>query len=148
MYAIDRRAAFVQIGSAVAGIAAIPSVASADGAVSSATITKAKIVYGDRIAALKAAVDKADFASIIDNKEAFVLFNSGVYPGAKLKAKREAAIALTNDIITAAANGDKSALQKAYSAYVASNPVKALPDAANGQSYSSDYSYLTKTKAA
>ncbi len=149
MFAIDRRAAFAQIGSAVVGIAAIPTIANADGAVSGATITKARIVYGDRIANLKSAVDKGDFGAILDNKEAFVLFNSGVYPGAKNKDKRDAAIATTNAIVTAAAAGDKAALQKAYSEYVASNPVSPLPDVGkNAQSYSSDFGYLAKTKAA
>jgi len=149
LFAVDRRAALAQIGSVVAGVAAVPAIASADGAVSAATITKARIVYGDRIANLKSAVDKGDFGAILDNKEAFVLFNSGVYPGAKNKAKRDAAVAATNDIVTAAAAGDKAALLKAYSEYVASNPVSALPSAdKNAQSYSSDFGYLAKTKAA
>lgn len=149
LFAVDRRVALAQIGSVVAGVAAVPTIASADGAVSAATITKARIVYGDRIANLKSAVDKGDFGTILENKDAFILFNSGVYPGAKNKDKRDAAIAATNAIVTAAAAGDKAALQKAYSEYVASNPVSALPSAdKNAQSYSSDFGYLAKTKAA
>jgi len=148
--AMDRRAAFAQIGGAVAGIAAIPAIANADGAVSAATVTKARAIYGDRIAALKSAVASGDFGAIADEKSAFILFNSGAYPGAKNKPKLSAAIDGTNKIFAAIKSGDKAAVQKAYNDYVAANGIKALPEVSTsyGQSYASDYSYLARTKAA
>jgi hypothetical protein len=147
---MDRRAAFGQIGAAAAVMAGLPSVASADGAVSAATITKAKIVYGSRIAALKDAVEKGDFKAVAAEKSAFILFNSGAYPTAKDKSKKAAAIEGVNAIFSAIRSGDKAALKSAYSAYVAANGIKPLPkvDGATSQSYSSDYSYLVKTPAA
>jgi len=146
---MDRRTAFAQIGAAVAGIAAIPAVANADGAVSAATIAKARAIYGDRIADLKSAVASGDFAAIADEKRAFILFNSGAYPGAKNKAKLSAAIDGTNKIFAAIKSGDKAAVQKAYDEYVAANEVRPLPTvtSASGQGLFSDYSYLQRTKA-
>jgi hypothetical protein len=147
---MDRRAAFGQIAAAGAVLAGVPSIASADGAVSSATITKARAVYGDRIAALKDAVAKGDFSAVAEEKNAFVLFNSGAYPTAKDKSKKADAIALTNEIFGAIRSKDSSALKKAYDAYVKFNDVKPLPavDPNKGQGYSSDYSYLARTPAA
>ena len=148
--ALDRRAAFGQIAAAGAVLAGVPSIASADGAVSAATITKAKAVYGDRIAKLKAAVDKGDFSAVADEKNAFILFNSGVYPTAKDKSKKADSIALTNEIFGAIRSKDTAGLKKAYDAYVKYNDVKPLPkvDPNAGQGYSSDYSYLARTPAA
>jgi hypothetical protein len=147
--AVDRRAAFGQIVAAAA-VVAVPSIASADGAVSAATITKAKMVYGSRIADLAQAVSSGDFDAIADEKSAFILFNSGAYPTAKNKSKKAAAIEGTNAIFAAIRSKDKGALKSAYDKYVAANGIKALP-AVNvnaGQGYSSDYSYLARTKAA
>jgi len=149
---MERRAAFGQIGvvAAAAGLAGLPSLASADGAVSGSTITKARVVYGSRIAALASAVDAGDFKAIAAEKNAFILFNSGAYPTSKDKSKKAAAIEGVNKIFSAIRAGDKAAVKTAYSAYVAANGITALPtaDPANSQSYSSDYGYLVKTKAA
>ena len=147
---VDRRAAFGQIGVASAVLAGLPTVASADGAISSATITKARMVYGGRIANLKSAVEKGDFQSIVDEKNAFVLFNSGAYPTSKSKPEKSKAIGQTNAIFAAIRNNDASALKKAYAEYVKDNDIKPLPtvDPNSGQGYSSDYSYLAKTPAA
>lgn len=147
---VDRRIAFGQIGIAAAGLAGLPSIAAADGAVSAATITKAKIVYGGRIAALKDAVAKGDFNAVAEEKNAFVLFNSGAYPTAKSKADKAAAIEGTNKIFAAIRSGDKGALKSAYDSYVKENDIQPIPtvDPNKGQGYSSDYSYLQKTPAA
>ncbi len=146
---MDRRAAFGQIATAGAVLAGIPSVASADGAVSKATVQKARGIYGDRIYALKSAVDAGDFAAVAEEKNAFILFNSGAYPGTKNKASFSAAVSGTNKIFAAIRAGDKAALQSAYAEYVASNSISPLPEVGTneGQGYSSDYGWAARTKA-
>jgi hypothetical protein len=146
--ATDRRAAFGQIAAGAAAVLAVPSMASADGAVSAATMTKAKILYGSRIAALKSAVAAGDFAAVADEKSAFILYNSGAYPGSKLKAAKASAIAGTNAIFAAIRSRDKAALKTAYDAYIASNGITSAPVPAGGQSYATDYSYLYRTPSA
>ena len=145
---MDRRAAFGQIAAAGAVLAGVPAIASADGAVSTATIQRSRSVYGDRIISLKAAVEKGDFAAIADEKNAFILFNSGAYP--KEKAKKAAAIAGTNAIFAAIRAGDKAGVKSAYDAYVKDNSITGFPAIVNtyGQGYSSDYDYRVKTKSA
>jgi len=146
---MDRRAAFGAIAGAAAVVVAAPQFANADGAVSAATIGKAKAVYGDRIAALKSAVDSGNFDAVVEEKSAFVLFNSGAYPTAKDKADKAAAIAGTNEIFKAVKAGDKAALKSAYSKYVADNGIKALPavESSKGQGYSSDFDYKRLSSA-
>ena len=145
---MDRRAAISAFGVAAA-TAAVPMAAFADGAVSSATINRARGIYGDRIASLKSAVAAGDFAAVAAEKNAFILFNSGAYPGAKSKAKKAAAIAGTNDIFAAIRAGDKAALSSAYGAYVAANDISELPTITNndGQGYSTDYDFRSRSKA-
>jgi len=151
---MDRRTAFKQVGLAAAGLvagsAALPLMANADGAVSAATMTKAKIKYGSRIADLAKAVSAGDFDAVAEEKSAFILFNSGVYPTAKSKSAKAAAVDGTNAIFAAIRSKDKAALKSAYDSYVAANEISALPDVDpnKGQGYSSDYSYLAKTPAA
>jgi len=123
--------------------------ASADGAVSGATVGRARGIYGNRIAALKEAVDKGDLAAVAQEKNAFVLFNSGVYPGAKNKDLKAAAVEGTNAIFAAIRNGDKAGLKSAYTAYVGANEISPLPDVknSNGQGYSGDFDYRSRTSA-
>jgi hypothetical protein len=146
---MDRRSAFGAIAGAAAVVAAAPQLALADGAVSAATIQKARQVYGNRILDLKKAVDAGNFDAIVEEKNAFVLFNSGAYPTPKDKAEKKKAVALTNDIFSAIKKGDKAALKTAYGAYVAENDITPLPvvDPNKGQGYSSDYDYRRLTKA-
>ncbi|KAG7369716.1 hypothetical protein IV203_027462 [Nitzschia inconspicua] len=145
---MDRRAAFGAIAGAALVVA--PSIASADGAISAATIQRAKFTYGSRIAALKSAVSKGDFGAVAAEKNAFVLFNSGVYPRAKDKDAKNAAIAGTNAIFAAIRSKDTAALKAAYDSYVTANDIKEpaplSPDV--GQGYSSDYDYRVRTKQA
>ena len=147
---VDRRAAFGQIAVGAAVVAGVPQIAAADGAVSAATIGRARGIYGDRIASLKAAVDKGDFAAVAAEKNAFILFNSGAYPRVVDKEAKKAAIKATNEIFAAVKAGDAKGLKSAYSSYVASNGIKPLPEVTNktGQSYSGDYDYRVRTKAA
>ena len=147
---VDRRAAFGQIAVGAAVVAGLPQMAAADGAVSAATIARAKGIYGDRILALKSAVDKGDFAAVAAEKAAFVLFNSGAYPRVVDKSSKTAAIKATNDIFAAIKAKDASALKSAYSSYVATNEITGLPavSSKNGQGYSGDFDYRVKTKAA
>jgi hypothetical protein len=99
---------------------------------------------------LKDAVAKGDFNAVAEEKNAFVLFNSGAYPTTKNKADKAAAIEGTNKIFAAIRSGDKGALKSAYDSYVKENDIQPIPavDPSTGQGYSSDYSYLAKTKAA
>jgi hypothetical protein len=146
---VDRRAAFGQIAGAAAAVAAFPQLASADGAVSAATVNRARGIYGDRIAALKSAVEKGDLDAIVAEKNAFVLFNSGAYPTAKSKQQKKAAIEGTNAIFKAIKAGDKAAVKSAYNSYVAANDISPLPavDANKGQGYSGDFDFRVRTKA-
>ena len=100
----DRRAALVQIAGAAAAV--VPFAANADGAVSSASIGRARGIYGNRIAALASAVAAGDFGAVVDEKTAFILFNSGAYP--KDKAKKASAISGTNAIFAAVRAQDKA----------------------------------------
>ena len=147
---MDRRAAFGQIATGAAVVAGLPQLALADGAVSGATKERAKAVYGNRIAQLKAAVDKGDFGAVADEKNAFVLYNSGAYPMAKDKSKKSEAINETNAIFAAIKNKDSAALKAAYKQYVASNDIKEFPkvDPQKGQGYSTDYDYRVRTPSA
>ena len=147
---MDRRAAVGQIAAGAATVAAVPQLAFADGAVSAATMQRAKGVYGNRIAALKTAVDAGDFAAIADEKNAFILFNSGAYPRVVDKTAKADAIAQTNAIFAGIRAGDKAAVKKAYDTYVSANGISGLPSVTNsyGQGYSSDYDYRVRTSAA
>jgi len=149
---MDRRAALAQVGIAAVGLASIPSIASADGAVSKSSIGRARGIYGDRIASLAAAVDNGDFAAVAKEKSAFVLFNSGAYPSSKSKAKKTAAVEGTNAIFRAIRAKDKAALKSAYGTYMASNEIVGFPEVSidgknPGQGYSNDFDYRVKTKA-
>jgi len=143
---MDRRAAMGAI--AGAALVAVPGMASADGAVSTASIQRAKFTYGSRVAALKGAVAAGDFGAVANEKAAFILFNSGVYP--KNKAKKAAAIEGTNSIFAAIRSKDKAALKSAYDSYLASNGIGDYAElsASGGQGYSCDYDYRVKTKQA
>ncbi len=145
---MDRRSAFGQIATAGAVLAGVPAIASADGAVSGASIGRARGIYGSRIAALKSAVEAGDFKAIADEKNAFVLFNSGAY--ANNKSKKKAAIAGTNKIFSAIRSGDKAAVKAAYAEYTAANEIKDLTASTtvDGQTYSGDFDYRVRTKAA
>jgi hypothetical protein len=145
---MDRRAAMGAI--AAAGLVAVPSIASADGAISAATIQRARFIYGSRIAALKDAVAKGDFGAVADEKNAFILFNSGAYPRIVDKADKKSAIAGTNAIFAAIRSKDSSGLKKAYESYCAANGIKdpAPLDISKGQGYSADYDYRVRTKQA
>ena len=145
---MDRRAAFGQIATAGAVLAGIPAIASADGAVSGSTVGRARGLYGSRIAALQGAVDAGDFAAIAAEKNAFILFNSGAY--AANKGKKKAAIAGTNKIFAAIRSGDKAAVKSAYDEYTDANGIKDLLSAetVDGQTYSGDFDYRVRSKAA
>jgi hypothetical protein len=145
---MDRRAAMGAI--AAVGLVALPTMASADGSISSATVQRSKFTYGGRIANLKSAVASGDFAAVADEKNAFVLFNSGAYPRVKDKPLKAAAIDGTNAIFSAIRGKDKAALKKAYDSYVLANSISefAAVDANKGQGYSTDFDYRVHTKQA
>ncbi|CAJ1959342.1 unnamed protein product [Cylindrotheca closterium] len=146
---MDRRAAMGAI--AAAGVVALPQMASADGAISKATVQRSRYNYGSRIMDLKDAVAAGDFGAVAAEKNAFILFNSGAYPGAKNKGKKAAAIAGTNAIFAAIRSKDKGALKSAFDAYVNENGIASLAasvDSTKGQGYSTDFDYRVRTKQA
>mmetsp|Transcript_34563 Transcript_34563/g.81484 ORF Transcript_34563/g.81484 Transcript_34563/m.81484 type:complete len:184 (-) Transcript_34563:328-879(-) len=146
---MDRRSAMAGIAAA-AGAAAMPGMALADGATSTATIQRQKFRYGSRIAALQGAVASGDFAAVAAEKNAFILYNSGAYPGAKNKAKLAEAVKGTNAIFAAIRSKDAGALKSAYSDYTKTIELSdyAKISADQGQGYSSDYDYRVGTKQA
>jgi len=147
---MDRRAAMGGVAAAAVGIAAMPGMALADGAVSKSTIQRAKFTYGSRITELKEEVAKGNFAAVAAEKNAFVLYNSGAYPGTKNKAKKGEAIAATNQIFQAIRSKDAAALKTAYDGYLKTVDMSdyAATSAEDGQGYSADYDYRVRTKQA
>lgn len=111
---------------------------------------RARGLYGERIVSLKKAVESGDFAAVADEKNAFILFNSGAYPRVVDKPAKAAAVEGTNAIFAAVKAQDAGALKSAYKSYVASNGITGIPAVSNkdGQGYSGDYDYKVKTKAA
>ena len=146
---MDRRAAMGGIAAA-AGVAAMPGLAFADGATSTASIQRARYVYGVRISGLQDAVNKGDFAAVAAEKNAFILFNSGAYPGSKNKSKKSDAIAATNAIFQAIRGKDAKGLKTAYTAYLKTVEMSdyAAISAEDGQGYSADYDYRVRTNQA
>jgi len=146
---MDRRAAMGGIAAA-AGAAAMPGMALADGAVSKSTIQRAKFVYGSRITNLKQDVANGDFAAVAREKNAFVLYNSGAFPGSKNKGLKSDAIAATNKIFQSIRDKDKAALKTAYANYLSTVSMSdyAAISAEDGQGYSADYDYRVRTKQA
>jgi len=147
--AVDRRNAFGKMIATTAAIVAAPSIASADGAVSSSSMIKAKVIYGGRVFALKEAVAAGDFGAVAKEKNAFILYNSGAYPRVKDKSKKAESIENTNAIFAAIRSKDKGALKNAYEKYIADNKITGLPDVDgdSGQGYGSEFGYTRLTKA-
>merc|ERR1712204_64435 len=90
---MDRRTAVAQVGIAASVVAGLPSVVLADTA---SSMVRAKGIYGTRIAGLKDAITAGDFQAVAEEKSAFILYNSGAYPGVKNKEKKATAIEGTN----------------------------------------------------
>ena len=142
---MDRRAAATQIATGAAVLAGLPQLALADGAVSPATIERARGIYGQRIAGLESAVAAGDFGAVAAEKNAFILFNSG---GIKDKAKKAKAVAGTNAIFAAIRAKDAAALKSAYAAYKADNGIAPIKvDLASGQGYGDQYDWKSRTAA-
>jgi len=146
----DRREVMQALAGAVAGAVVMPQVAMADGAVSTATIQRARGIYGGRIAGLKDAVSKGDFAAVESEKNAFILFNSGAYRtnSPKAKAEKAATVAAYEDVLAAVSAKDAGKLKTSYAAYVKAADIDINPkplDQMSGQGYSNDYDWKVKT---
>jgi hypothetical protein len=146
----DRREVMQALAGAVAGAVVMPQVAMADGAVSAATIQRARGIYGGRIAGLKDAVSKGDFAAVESEKNAFVLFNSGAYrsKGEKAKAEKAAAVAAYEDVLAAVNAKDAGKLKSSYAAYVKAADIDINPkkmDIMSGQGFGNDYDWKNRT---
>jgi len=150
---MDRRSAVAQVGIAASIVAGLPSIALADGASSKATVQRSKGIYGNRIYALGPAVDAGDFQAVAGEKNAFMLYNSGAYPGIKNKEKKAKAIEGTNAIFASIRAKDKGSLKKSFNSYLAITDITGLPNTvgenpkSSGQGYSNDYDYRVRTKA-
>jgi prepilin-type processing-associated H-X9-DG protein len=83
----SRRAVLAKTAGAFGVAFSGANAAFADGAVSAATIARARGIYGGRILGLSDAVAKGDFEAIKAEKNAFVLFSSGAYRGGGAIAK-------------------------------------------------------------
>mmetsp|Transcript_20267 Transcript_20267/g.26236 ORF Transcript_20267/g.26236 Transcript_20267/m.26236 type:complete len:180 (-) Transcript_20267:1171-1710(-) len=143
-----RRQVVEQAVGVLGAVVLAPKPAFADGAVSAATVQRARGIYGGRIVALKSAVDKGDFDAILEEKNAFDLFNSGAYAikGPVAKAQKEASIAATKEIFTAVSTKDKAGLSKAYSTFLKNADIDPTPvTVEKGQGYSSDYDWKVRT---
>jgi len=141
---MDRRAAAGQIAAGAAVLAGLPSLALADGARSASTQSRARGIYGQRIAGLESAVNSGDFGAVAAEKNAFILFNSG----ALNKSDQAAAVKQTNAIFAAIRSKDSAALKSAYGAYKSSNDIAVIAvDKDGGQGYSNDYDFKTRTPA-
>lgn len=140
---MDRRAAATQIATGAAVLAGLPQLALADGARSPATVSRARGMYGQRIAALESAVNAGDFGAVAAEKNAFILFNSG---GITDKAKKAKAVQGTNAIFAAIRAKDTGALKKAYGDFKTSNEI-AVINAEGGQGFSGDFDWKKGTKA-
>ena len=75
----SRRDMLAQTAGALGLVAAGAAPALADGAVSAATVQRARGIYGARIQGLADAVAKGDTAAVVAEKNAFILFVSGGY---------------------------------------------------------------------
>jgi len=144
----SRREVVEQAAAAVGAALLAPRPALADGAVSPATVQRARGIYGARIAALKSAVDKGDFGAVLDEKNAFDLFNSGAFAirSAIAKESKAKSIAATEEILAAAAAGDKSKLKSAYDTFMKNAGISSGSiDITYGQGYQSEFDWKART---
>lgn len=143
-----RREVLEQVTGVLGAAFLAPKAAVADGAVSKYTVARSKGIYGSRIAALKGAVEKGDFDAIVDEKNAFDLFNSGAFmlKGEKIKEQKAKAVAATKEIFAAVDAKDKGALKTAYAAFMKNADIDiATVDVATGQGYSTDFDWKART---
>lgn len=131
--------AFAAASAAIAA-ASVPSVAFADGAKSAATQSRARGIYGARLEGLRPSVDKGDAAAVLAEKNAFSLFNSGVY--STNKEKFATAEGLAKDVLKAAEAGDAAGLKSAYATYMKYTVIKSgFKDSDSGQGLGSEFDY-------
>jgi len=143
----DRREVMQALAGAVAGAVVMPQVAMANS--NAPAIQRARGIYGGRIASLKDAVSKGDFAAVESEKNAFILFNSGAYrTGEKAKAEKAAAVAAYEDVLAAVNAKDAGKLKSSYAAYVKAADIDINPkklDIMSGQGFGNDYDWKNRT---
>merc|ERR1711904_369011 len=144
----DRREVMQALAGAVAGAVVMPQVAMANS--NAPAIQRARGIYGGRIAGLKDAVSKGDFAAVESEKNAFILFNSGAYRtnSPKAKAEKAATVAAYEDVLAAVSAKDAGKLKTSYAAYVKAADIDINPkplDQMSGRGYSNDYDWKVKT---
>eukprot|EP00611_Tribonema_gayanum_P006442 TRINITY_DN1572_c0_g2_i3.p1 TRINITY_DN1572_c0_g2~~TRINITY_DN1572_c0_g2_i3.p1 ORF type:complete len:159 (-),score=66.64 TRINITY_DN1572_c0_g2_i3:315-791(-) len=142
----SRRAVLQTVFTAAAVAAvAIPELAFADGAVSEATVQRAKGIYGDKVLSLAGAVKAGNFEAVAAEKNAITLLASGGF-GMSSKADKKQAQALKNAIFAAIDTKNAAALQSAYGDLI---KLAKIPASTGGggdtQGYSSDYDWKART---
>lgn len=143
MMADSRRAAVTKFGQALGlGIAAagMPGAAFADGAVSDASRSRARGIYGPKVLATGGAP-----AAVLGEETSFKLYVSG---GLKRKDEQKVANAALKDLLAAAKKGDDGATKDAYKKYLAATGLdKPSPftDKDAYQGSSSDFTWTNRT---
>lgn len=117
---------------------------------STTTIQRSRGIYGGRIAALSGAVSKGDFAAVADEKNAFILFNSGAYQkkGQANKSAKAVAQEGTAEIFAAVDAKDAGKLKAAYAAYTKNAGIDLSPpkeSVTGGQGFGSDFDWKNRT---
>ena len=150
---VDRRAALsAAVSGAVAlgALGALAPAARADGAVSKATVSRARGIYGAKITALAGAAKVGDLKAFEAERGAFDIFSSSGYARSTL-AEKKAVKAGVAEIYAAVAARDKPAVEAAYArftkAYVPVNPFgdSVGVDAGQGCATGCDYDWKART---
>uniref|UniRef100_A0A7S2S7V4 Photosystem II Psb31 protein domain-containing protein n=1 Tax=Rhizochromulina marina TaxID=1034831 RepID=A0A7S2S7V4_9STRA len=145
----SRRDMLVKGAGALGVVFSGASAAFADGAVSLATVARARGLYGGRIAALSDSVNKGDLEAVEAEKNAFILFNSGVYArnGPVDRKNKKVAVAATNSLFDAVSKGDKAGVKSAYAEFMKVadiQPGYSGKDKDFTQGYSTEYDWKYK----
>jgi len=146
----ERRDVLGQAAGALGLVFSGAGAAVADGAVSASTVARARGIYGARILDLEGAVKAGDLAAVLAEKNAFLLFNSGVYTpkGEKVKATKAKAVAATDALLAACEAGDKAKAAAAYKEFLSVaeiSPGYEGKTKAYTQGYSTEYDWKFKT---
>mmetsp|Transcript_54174 Transcript_54174/g.136307 ORF Transcript_54174/g.136307 Transcript_54174/m.136307 type:complete len:201 (+) Transcript_54174:53-655(+) len=155
---VERRNFMHNAGGSLLGLAlglGFAENAFADGAVSDATVQRARGTYGIRLLDLEPAVNKGDFSAVAKEKNAFTLFNSGAYAkrGPIDRENKAKAESITKDIFAAVEAKDVNKLKSSYAEYKKFLPTdlvgrsSKLVKQEKAQAHSSDF-HWTQRRAA
>jgi hypothetical protein len=139
---MSRRNMLGSAAAAVVGLSVAGAPALADGAVSATTVARSRGIYGGRIAALSGAVEKGDFAAILEEKNSFILFCSGAYSqtGKAIKENKAKAVAASTALLAAAEAGNAAGVKAAYKDFLAVAGISAKDYDEKTKEYTQGYS--------